>query len=181
MLAASFISLQVLQRIWSHHASTNFFSPYPSPADKWVLSIFARDFEHCSSAAAAILPESSPHIPLKNAPSIPTFDTVLDCTRRLCRQVPAVLSLLRAPFPPPLLALSKSDSPSFRAGAVSRCLYACVQPAKSSARASLAALPHSQHQKPCRPQHCHCLEWRVRTKRMGRRICSTARGALGFT
>lgn len=93
--ACPVIRLKVHQRVWSFHVDTDFFAPYPSPADKWVFSIFARDFKG-SFSVSAVLHDMSPHVPSITASSSPTFDTVLDCTRRLCRQA-CLPSLLRSP------------------------------------------------------------------------------------
>ena len=63
---------------------TAFFAPFPSPVDKLVFSIFARDFhgplcqDHDDPDAQTAVPSTT---------FIPTFDEVVAHTRRLCSQV----------------------------------------------------------------------------------------------
>jgi hypothetical protein len=85
--------LKVHRRIWSYHMGTDFFAPFPSPVDKWVFSIFSRDFKGSTSADQADSSVPYTLIPPTSVVCSPTFDEALDCTRRLCRKV-CLLSLL---------------------------------------------------------------------------------------
>jgi hypothetical protein len=84
---------KVHQRIWSYHVGTDFFSPFPSPVDNHVISIFSRDFKGAMSCAEAESSDLDVCIPSIPARCSPAFDVVVDCTRRLCRQA-SLLTLL---------------------------------------------------------------------------------------
>jgi hypothetical protein len=69
--------------VWFYHVQTAFFAPYPSDADKLVLSTFAHDFkgnrfDFCH--LDALVPEPP-------ASSCAGFDAAVGHTLRLCSQV----------------------------------------------------------------------------------------------
>jgi hypothetical protein len=69
--------------VWFYHVQTAFFAPYPSDADKLVLSTFAHDFkgnrfDFCHTDA---------RVPEPPASSCAGFDAAVGHTLRLCSQV----------------------------------------------------------------------------------------------
>ena len=94
----------MLESIWRYHVHTQFFMPYPSVADKLVSSIFARDFQGSSAATAANTDALEAIISTAAAPCNPTFDEVIDHTRRVCVQacsqsIPLFLLPISIPMP----------------------------------------------------------------------------------
>lgn len=140
--------------------------PYPSVADKLVASIFARDFQGSSTVAAANADDVEAIIAIAAASCNPTFDEVIDHTRRICVQaccqsIQLFLRLISVPA-----ALHRLTAPTL--GSLARRIHPPVQPAVSLSLPLAAATARARRRRR-RRWHRVSMEWRVISARLGRR------------
>jgi hypothetical protein len=129
--------------VWFYHVQTAFFAPYPSDADKLVLSTFAHDFKGNRFDFCHI----DARVPEPPASSCAGFDAAVGHTLRLCSQV------LRYPSSrvfDPVIILSRAEN----SASTIRCPHFKQVPSHvvSTRPFNQQLLPHSRALRLCHAQ-----------------------------